>query len=147
MKTIVHSLAETKLLAECIAKRIEPGMLLTLSGDLGAGKTTFTKYLGAALGVKKTINSPTFTILKVYYGRMPLYHIDAYRMEGISQDLGFEEYYDSDGVCIVEWPAFMEDQLPNDRLDICIKRIDEEKREVVLEAKGFRHEALLEDII
>ena len=77
MKTIVHSLAETKLLAECIAKRIEPGMLLTLSGDLGAGKTTFTKYLGAALGVKKTINSPTFTILKVYYGRMPLYRISA----------------------------------------------------------------------
>ena len=147
MKTIVHSLAETKLLAECISKLLEPGMVLTLSGDLGAGKTTFTKYLGAALGVKKTINSPTFTILKVYYGRMPLYHIDAYRMEGISQDLGFEEYYDSDGVCIIEWPAFMEDQLPNDRLDICIKRIDEEKREVVLEAKGFRHEALLEDII
>ena len=96
MKQIpVCSLEETGELGLKLASLIKPGMLITLSGDLGAGKTTFTKYLGKGLGVKKTINSPTFTILKIYQGTsMPVYHIDAYRLEGITQDLGFEEYFD-----------------------------------------------------
>ena len=89
MKQIpVCSLEETRELGMKLASLIKPGMLITLSGDLGAGKTTFTKYLGKGLGVKKTINSPTFTILKIYQGAsMPVYHIDAYRLEGITQVL------------------------------------------------------------
>lgn len=129
MKQIkIHSLEETETLGLRIASLMEPGMLITLTGDLGAGKTTFTKSLGKGLGVKKTINSPTFTILKIYQGRMPLYHMDVYRLEGIEQDLGFEEYFESDGVCVVEWPNFIEDQLPKNRLEIDIRRMDENSR-------------------
>ncbi len=129
MKQIkIHSLEETEALGLRIASLMEPGMLITLTGDLGAGKTTFTKSLGKGLGVKKTINSPTFTILKIYQGRMPLYHMDVYRLEGIEQDLGFEEYFESDGVCVVEWPNFIEDQLPKNRLEIDIRRMDENSR-------------------
>ena len=146
MKLILHSLDDTKQLAQKIAAQIQPGMLLTLSGDLGAGKTTFTKYLGSALGIKKTINSPTFTILKVYKGKLPLYHIDAYRMEGISQDLGFDEYYEGDGLCIIEWPNFIDEQLPKERLELELNRIDDQQREVTLNAKGKQYEQLLEDI-
>lgn len=147
MKTIeVHSSEDTKRIAEQLAQHLEAGMLITLSGDLGAGKTTFTKYLGAALGVKKTINSPTFTILKVYQGRCPLYHIDAYRLEGCEQDLGFEEYYDGDGICIVEWPMYVEEQLPKERLSIEIIFVKEEERIFHISARGTRYEKLLEDL-
>lgn len=147
MKTVhIHSLQETKVFAKVLSDFIKPGMLITLSGDLGAGKTTFTKFLGEALGIKKTINSPTFTILKVYQGRFPLYHIDAYRMEGISQDLGFEEYYDGDGLCIVEWPAYINEQLPQNRLEFYIKYISEEERMIEIEAIGTQYEEILEEI-
>lgn len=142
----IHSLQETENLANALANKIQPGMLITLSGDLGAGKTTFTKFLGKALGVKKNINSPTFTILKVYQGKFPIYHMDVYRMEGISQDLGFDEYFDGDGLCIVEWPDFIAEQLPEERLEITIKRIDDDEREVELHTKGLRYDPLLEDI-
>lgn len=131
MKEIkVCSLEDTKTLGLRLAEYIKPGMLITLSGDLGAGKTTFTKSLGKGLGIKKVINSPTFTILKIYKGsKMPLYHIDAYRLEGITQDLGFEDYFEGDGLCVVEWPNFIEEQLPTQRLDIVITRISDETGE------------------
>ena len=138
----VHSLAETAQLGEKIGQLLHPGSLLTLSGDLGAGKTTLTKSIGKALGVKKVINSPTFTILKTYYGKMPLYHIDAYRLEGISQDLGFEEIFEDDGVCVVEWPHYIEEQLPKERLRIEIRRIDEEVRLFIIEGIGKAYEEI-----
>ena len=130
MKEIeVNTLEETKALAQRIADLLPRPSLITLSGDLGAGKTTFTKSLGKELGVKSTINSPTFTILKSY--RMadgaPLHHIDAYRLEGIVQDLGFEECFD-EGVCVVEWPDYIEAALPKERLNIVIKQGLEEQR-------------------
>ena len=105
-------------------------MLLTLNGDLGAGKTTFTKGIGKGLGIKRIINSPTFTILKQYQGNYQLSHFDAYRLEGQSEDLGFEEILDSEDVCVVEWPEFLEDILPQERLAITIKRIDDSKRRI-----------------
>ena len=130
MKQIeIHSLAETNAFGLKLSQFIKPGMIITLSGDLGAGKTTFTKSLGKGLGVKKTINSPTFTILKIYQGKMPVYHIDAYRLEGITQDLGFEEYFEDDGLCIIEWPHFIQDQLPSERLEIAITRLGDEHEE------------------
>ena len=148
MKQItVYSLEDTARLGLKIAEMIKPGMLLTLSGDLGAGKTTFTKYLGKGLGVKKTINSPTFTILKIYQGpKMPMYHMDAYRLEGISQDLGFEEYFEDDGLCVIEWPHFIENQLPNERLDIVITREagEEEERRFTFTPIGRKYEEIVE---
>lgn len=150
MKKIkLHSLYQTKEFGLKLATFIQPGMLITLSGELGAGKTTFSKALGAALGVKKTMNSPTFTILKVYQGIVPIYHIDAYRLEGIEQDLGFEEYFEDDGLCIVEWPQYIEEQLPKERLEISITRMEgehEESRMFTIRAYGKKYEKIVEEL-
>ena len=148
MKEIeVNTLEETKALAQRIADLLPRPSLITLSGDLGAGKTTFTKSLGKELGVKSTINSPTFTILTSY--RMadgaPLHHIDAYRLEGIVQDLGFEECFD-EGVCVVEWPDYIEAALPKERLNIVIKQGLEEQRFFQLEGVGSAYEHIVEEL-
>lgn len=139
MKRIeINTIEETNALAKRLSAFLKPGMLITMKGDLGAGKTTFTKAIGKGIGVKKTINSPTFTILKIYHGDMPLYHMDAYRLEGISQDLGFDEYFEGDGLCIVEWPDYMKDQLPQERLEICILRAgDEADEKRIFEFRGI----------
>lgn len=151
MKQIkINSLEECDALAKRVASYMRPGMLITLTGDLGAGKTTFTKALGKALGVCKTINSPTFTILKIYHGRMPLYHMDAYRLEGVHQDLGFDEYMEGDGVCVVEWPEYIADDLPKQRLEIGIQRIagdmDDQHRFFCIHAIGEQYERIEEAI-
>ena len=127
MQTVIriNNLDETIELGKQLGELLKPNMLITLSGDLGAGKTTFTKGIGLGLEIKKIINSPTFTILKQYQGRLNLSHFDAYRLEGQDDDLGFEEIFDSDDVCVVEWANFIEDILPVDRLTIEIKKIDE----------------------
>lgn len=141
----IRSLDETNHLASAIAKEMKAPALLVLSGDLGAGKTTFTKGLAKALGVQKTVTSPTFTILKSYQGNMiTLHHIDAYRLEGISQDLGFEEIFEEeDAVCVVEWYQYIEDVLSKERLFIEIA-LDGEERIFTLKANGAQYEAILE---
>lgn len=139
----VTSLEETNQLAEKIASKLDVPALITLSGDLGAGKTTFTKGLAKALGINATITSPTFTILKSYEENITLHHIDAYRLEGITQDLGFEEIFDEDAVCVVEWFDFIEYALPKERLQISIA-LDGENRIFKLEAVGNKYAALVE---
>ncbi|WP_093045452.1 tRNA (adenosine(37)-N6)-threonylcarbamoyltransferase complex ATPase subunit type 1 TsaE [Thalassobacillus cyri] len=119
---------QTMELARKLGERLQAGDVLTLEGDLGAGKTTFTKGLGQGLGVKRTINSPTFTIVKEYEGRIPLYHIDAYRLEDSEEDIGFEEYFQGDGVTVVEWAQFIQEYLPERRLDLTITYLDESGR-------------------
>ena len=109
---------ETQDLAYRLGEIVEANTLITLSGDLGAGKTTFTQGLARGLGIDKKVTSPTFTIMKEYKGRLPLYHIDAYRLENITQDLGFDEYIESDGVCVIEWANFIEYVLPEELLNI-----------------------------
>ncbi len=146
-KIPIDSLEQTKILAEKLASLVRPGYIITLTGDLGAGKTTFTKYLGKALGVKKTINSPTFTILKEYKGIMPIYHIDAYRLEGMSQDLGFEDLFEGDGLCIVEWPSFIEDCLPTERIEIEIKIAKEEHRDFYIRTIGDKYTSIEEGLV
>ncbi len=125
----INSLEETIELGNRLGRVLKPNMLITLSGDLGAGKTTFTKGIGQGLEIKKIINSPTFTILKQYSGRLKLSHFDAYRLEGQDDDLGFEEIFDSDDICVVEWANYIEEILPVQRLEIIIKKIDESVRE------------------
>ena len=122
-------------------------MCITLNGDLGAGKTTLTKSIGKGMGIDKTISSPTFTILKIYKGNIPLYHIDAYRMEGIDQDLGFEEILQGEGVCVIEWGEFIKDILPEERLDISIYIQKDEERIFDINAYGERYESLLEKLL
>ena len=140
----VNNLEETIALGNRLGLLLQPNMLLTLSGDLGAGKTTFTKGIGQGLGITKVINSPTFTILKQYQGRLNLSHFDAYRLEGQDDDLGFEEIFDSDDVCVVEWANFIEDILPVDCLTIEIKKIDENIREFVFKTNSEKYAQVVE---
>lgn len=122
------------------------GFILTLDGDLGAGKTTFTKGIGRGLGIKKVINSPTFTIVKVYHGNKTLYHFDAYRLEGENDELGFEEMFEDDGVCVVEWPEFIEDILPEERLKIRIIKNEDNTRSFDITAVGEKYENILKEL-
>ena len=142
----INNRDETLAFGEYLGKLLKPHMLLTLNGDLGAGKTTFTKGIGKGLGIKRIINSPTFTILKQYQGNYQLSHFDAYRLEGQSEDLGFEEIFDSDDICVVEWPEFLEDILPQERLAMTIKRIDDDHREFILKPIGKKYEELVKEI-
>lgn len=146
MRIEIKSKKESELFGEKLGKLCFEGMCITLNGDLGAGKTTLTKSIGKALGVKKTISSPTFTILKIYQGNLPLYHIDAYRLEGLDQDLGFEEMLDGDGVAIVEWGEFIEDILPKERLDISILNGIDEERIFEIHAIGKKYEEIMESL-
>lgn len=147
MKTLkINSIEETKNFGLQLGSLLAPGMCLTLTGDLGAGKTTLTKSIGKALGIKKTINSPTFTIMKIYQGDLPLYHIDSYRLEGIEQDLGFEEYLEGDGVSIVEWPEYISAILPKERLEIKILNGTDEQRIFEITAIGEKYEEIMEKL-
>ena len=147
IRVIVNSEEETCKLAKIIVKNCYSGFLLTLNGELGAGKTRFAKAFGEELGVKQTINSPTFNILKCYFeGKLPFYHIDAYRLEGIKQDLGFEEYIEGDGVCLVEWSTFIDYLLPKEYLDIAIYILEDDKREFVIESFGEKYDLIVKEI-
>ncbi|HET7628911.1 MAG TPA: tRNA (adenosine(37)-N6)-threonylcarbamoyltransferase complex ATPase subunit type 1 TsaE [Bacillales bacterium] len=146
-ETNTHSENETFRLGERLAKRLKPGDLITLSGDLGAGKTTFTKGLAAGLGINRTVNSPTFTIIKEYEGRLPLYHMDVYRLEDGDEDLGFEEYFDGDGVTVVEWAERIADWLPEERLEVSIEHASgEDERRIAMIPAGPRYDALCKEL-
>ena len=146
MKIEIHSLKETQEFATKMADLCRNKQLvITLDGDLGAGKTTWTKSFGKALGVKNVINSPTFTILKDYKqeGGVPFHHIDAYRLEGKCQDLGFEDCFD-EGITVVEWSEFIEDQLPQDHIKISFEEGIDENRTVTLEYTGPVSKSIVE---
>jgi len=131
---------ETKQLAFVLGKLLRRGDVLTLEGDLGAGKTTFTKGIAKGLGIKRNVTSPTFTILKQYEGTMPLYHIDAYRLEHSEEDIGFDEFIYGDGVTIIEWPMFIREYLPENIMKITIQFVEETKRTIKLELDTEREE-------
>lgn len=108
MKFLSHSAKETFAFAKRVADKLKGGEIILLNGDLGAGKTTFTKGLARALGVKETVTSPTFTYVKEYDGRLTLYHFDMYRVSDADEvyELGLEEYFYKGGVVVVEWNRF-----------------------------------------
>ena len=108
MKFLSHSAEETFALAKRVADKLKGGEIILLNGDLGAGKTTFTKGLARALGVKETVTSPTFTYVKEYDGRLTFYHFDMYRVSDADEvyELGLEEYFYKGGVVVVEWNKF-----------------------------------------
>lgn len=144
-KWITKNEVETIGFGKRLGLLLHPHMLITLSGDLGAGKTTFTKGIGQGLGIEKIINSPTFTILKEYHGRLSLFHFDAYRLEGQDSDLGFEDIFDSDGVCVIEWANFIEDILPEERLEIEIEK-EGNARIITCHPIGKQYIRLLEEL-
>lgn len=146
MKLNLNSLSDTEAFANEMARRLKgQTMTITLDGDLGAGKTAWTCFFGKALGVKRTINSPTFTIMKSYKTEdgSPLYHMDAYRLEGAHQDLGFEECFE-EGLCVVEWADYIAEQIPADHISISLKETGETSREVEMNAHGPKSASLLE---
>lgn len=140
---------ETIALGERMAAYLRPGDVVVLNGDLGAGKTTFTKGIAKGLGIKEIIKSPTFTIIHEYQdGRIPLYHMDAYRLEnGGAEDLGLDEYFDGDGVSVVEWAQFAEDELPDEFLVITFKRTDDEnKRILTFDPRGQHFQEMVDQL-
>lgn len=140
----------TIALGKKIGQQLVAGDVLVLDGDLGAGKTIFTKGLAAGLEIPDIIKSPTFTIIHEYQdGRLPLYHMDAYRLEnGGAEDLGLEEYFDGDGVSVVEWAEFVEDELPADFLAIHFKRTDDDNTRVLeFEPHGQHFDQIVKSVV
>ena len=141
------SVEMTQSIAQKIGELLEPGMILTLEGDLGAGKTTFTKGIAKGLDIKRNVNSPTFTIIKEYEGRLPLYHMDVYRLESGAEEMGLEDYFYGEGVCVIEWASMVGDLLPKDRLDIKIYREGENNRRIELNATSDAYEKISEVLL
>ena len=115
--------------AKKIGENLKSGDVLCLDGDLGVGKTVFTKGVAAGLGIKDDVSSPTFTLIQEYYGgRLPLYHFDVYRIDGLwdMDDLGYEEYFYGDGVCLIEWGRLIEELLPDDTIYVTIEKDNSE---------------------
>ncbi|HIU26695.1 MAG TPA: tRNA (adenosine(37)-N6)-threonylcarbamoyltransferase complex ATPase subunit type 1 TsaE [Candidatus Copromorpha excrementigallinarum] len=119
----VKNQEETEALAQSLAQMAAPGMVIAMRGDLGTGKTTFTKAFAKGLGIEETVTSPTFNIVKEYRGgRIPLYHFDVYRIDDPEEmyELGYEEYFYGDGVCAVEWAEKIGELIPEDAVRIHI---------------------------
>jgi len=119
-KLVINTQKEMIEFGEMIGRMAYPNMIITLTGDLGAGKTTMTKGIARGLGVTGIVNSPTYTILKIYQGRLTLYHMDVYRILDAFGDFELEEYFEDDGVCVIEWAEQIKELLPDERIDIVI---------------------------
>jgi len=131
-KIIVNSPEETIEFARKLALGLAPKTILTLEGNLAAGKTTFTKGLAMGLGIDDIIDSPTFAIVKEYEGRVSLFHMDVYRLDGDSDIDFILEYFDRDGVCVIEWASIIEQDLPKERIDVKLNRLEGESREIII---------------
>lgn len=138
----------TMELAENLESEKFFGMVICLSGELGSGKTVFVKGFARALGIKETVTSPTFNLVKEYQdAEMPLYHMDMYRIEDNNDEFGLKDYLNQDAVTIIEWPEMIENQLPEERLDIKFKVIDDDIRVLVLTPHGQKYEELVEAVL
>lgn len=149
-KFISYNEMDTIELAQNLESEKFPNMIICLDGELGSGKTVFTKGFADALAIKENITSPTFNIIKEYTaGEMPLYHMDVYRLDGKVDDLGIEEYYHKNGVVIIEWSDMIKDYLPEERLEIKIKisEEDEDTRIILITPYGQQYEDLCEAVL
>lgn len=147
-KITSRSIEDTMELAENIEAEKFPGMIICLDGELGSGKTVFVKGFANSLGLKDNITSPTFNIVKEYNtGEMPLYHMDVYRLEDGDDSVGFNDYFNSEGISIIEWSELIEDILPEERLDIKFKVLDENTRIIKLTPHGQKYEDIINYVI
>jgi len=143
-----HSIEETLELAQNFESEKFPNMVICLNGELGSGKTLFVKGIAQALGIDESITSPTFTIVKEYLnGEMPLYHFDVYRLDGNTDGVGIEEYFNKNGIVVIEWANTIQDILPAERLDIKFKVVDEDKRVLVITPYGEKYVELCEAVL
>lgn len=124
MKFESFSAEETYALGKKLGEEAKPGAVYCLSGDLGVGKTVFTKGFAVGLGVTDTVNSPTFTIVQVYNGRMPFYHFDVYRIEEPEEmeEIGYEDYFYGDGACMIEWAELIGELIPESAVKVRISK-------------------------
>lgn len=149
-KVISKSEQDTIELAQNFESEKFPNMVICLQGDLGSGKTIFTKGFAASLGIDEAVTSPTFNVIKEYTtGEMDLYHMDVYRLDGKVDDLGIEEYYEKNGVTIIEWADMIQDYLPEERLEIKFKisESEEDTRTIIITPIGRKYEELCEAVL
>ena len=146
VQLVTGSPEATRDLAALLARAAEPGDLLCLWGDLGAGKTVFAKGFGAGLGVRDTILSPSFVLMGEYAGRLPLFHIDLYRLATAAEafDGGLLDDRQATGVVVIEWPDRLGENVPPERLDVRIEGGADEPRRLRLEAHGSSHRKYVE---
>jgi len=145
-KITTHSDAETIEIAQNLESEKFPNMVICLNGDLGSGKTVFTKGFASAMAIDE-VTSPTFNIIKEYNGELPLYHMDVYRTNGKVDGLGIEEYFDKGGVTIIEWAEMIEDILPQERLDVTFKITGENNRVMVIIPHGDKYITACEEAL
>ena len=149
-KVISRNETDTIELAQNIESEKFPNMVICLMGDLGSGKTVFTKGFASSLEMEEAVTSPTFNIIKEYTsGQMDLYHMDVYRLDGKVEDLGIEDYYTKGGITIIEWADMIEDYLPEERLEIKFKLSDEEEdtRIITITPYGRVYEDICEAVL
>lgn len=140
---------DTEEIGKKLGKLVRSGDVLCLVGDLGTGKTTFTKALAKGLEIEDDVTSPTFTIVQEYEGRIPLYHFDVYRIEDVSEmeDLPYEEYFYGDGVCVIEWAEMIQEILPKDYMKIQIQYLKDQRRKICFETTNAYYQKLVEELL
>lgn len=139
---------DTMTLAQNFESEKFPNMVICLEGELGSGKTIFTKGFAKALGIEETITSPTFNVVKEYNtGELPLNHMDVYRLDEDDNTIGFNDYFTSGGVTIIEWADLIKDKLPENRLEIKFNIIDENTRVLVITPYGAEYEELCDSVL
>ena len=142
---VVHDADETAALGRRLAALLKPSAVIALVGPLGAGKTTLVRAIAEGLGADpRRVKSPTFALIHEYAGRLPIYHFDAYRLPDAAAfaDLGIEEYFSGDGVCLIEWADRVESVLPEERLTIQIEPTGESTRLITLQPNSSRYEKM-----
>src|SRR5665648_37211 len=150
MKINLNNMSDTIKFGEKLGKLLKTGDIICLNGDLGAGKTTLSKSVGEGLGIREYITSPTFILINEYEGRLPLYHFDVYRLNSYEEveELGAEDYFYGNGVCLIEWAEKISEDLPENRLEIWINRAEsDEARVLEMQAFGERYKTLLKEIV
>jgi len=147
---VSNSVEETVALGRELGKKLMPGDFIALIGDLGSGKTHFVQGVaeGDEMPTDVCVASPSYTLLNEYSGRVPLYHFDLYRLHGDGdiQELGFEEYFYGDGVCLVEWAERLDQELPKENLKIVFSHLDDTSRRIDFYCSGSRYEILVRDL-
>lgn len=138
LDVISHSVEQTRRLAARLAELLQPGDVVLLGGNLGAGKTVFAQGVAAGLGITEPVTSPTFTLIHEYEGRLPLYHVDLYRIGGDAEagDLGLEEYLYGNGVTLIEWAERASGLVPREHLLVTLRPVSDTKRALRFEPSG-----------
>jgi tRNA threonylcarbamoyladenosine biosynthesis protein TsaE len=142
-----HQQSETSGFGRFVAPYLSVQSVITLSGDLGAGKTTFASGVAAGLGIHEHIISPTFNIMKCYFhAQIPLFHIDAYRLEDGNKDLGLEEFIEGNGITLIEWPQYISKLIPANALHIVIHNLGGDDREIKVSTTNLAYETMFKNL-